>query len=98
MTLTIEFKTHPSQTEWSSMELDFDYFSSEWDDGTIYSTIMEYVFTNITSYDEDYEENCSVKDMDQYVYIVKSHFKDISFLESQSNYEDIMMEHDSFFD
>lgn len=98
MSFPIEFKTHPSQTEWSSMDLDFDYFSSDWDKDTIYSVIMEYVFTDISSDDEDYEENCSVKDMEKYVYIVQSHFKDISLLESESKYEALMMERGSFFD
>lgn len=90
MSLTIEYKTNPSQTEWSTMTIDFDCFSSIWDRDCIYSEIMEYVFTNVD--DEDYEENCSVKDMDKYIQIVQSHFNDDDSMD-----EDLMFERDLFF-
>lgn len=85
MSLTIEYKTNPSQTEWSTMTIDFDCFSSIWDRDSIYSEIMEYVFTNVD--DDDYEENCSVKDMDKYIQIVQSHFNDDDPMD-----EDLMFE------
>ena len=76
MSFTIEYKTNPAEKDWSTMNLKFDFFNKNWDEEQIFSEIMEYVYTDSrTDDDEDYEENFEVKDMKSYINKVNVHFK-----------------------
>lgn len=75
MSFTIEYKTNPSEKDWSKMTLEFSYFNKNLDDEQISMEIMEYVYTDPkTDDDEDYESNCYVKDMKSYINKVKVNF------------------------
>lgn len=91
MSFTIEYKTNPDEKDWSTMTLKFDFFHKNWDEDRIFSEIMEYVYTDPrTDDDEDYEENCEVKDMKSYINKVNVHFERQS-KEDKENEEEFRM-------
>ncbi len=72
----VEYKVNSTQENWETMCIFFKYFNSNWDEDRIWSEILEYLYTDeCFDDDEDYEENCIVKDMPSYVKKVQNHFK-----------------------
>lgn len=74
MSFNIEYKTSKEQSEWSVMSLKFSYFNSLWDEEQIAMEIMEYVYTEVPEDDEEYEENCAIKDKELYIKKIQNHF------------------------
>lgn len=74
MSFNIEYKTNKDQVEWSVMSLKFSYFNSLWDEEQLAMEIMEYVYTESPEDDEEYEENCSLKDKEIYIQKIQNHF------------------------
>lgn len=77
----VEYKVNSTQENWDTMCIYFKYFNDSWDEDRIWSEILEYIYTdNRFDDDEDYETNCTVKDMPTYVKKVKNYFKKEEYL------------------
>lgn len=85
MTFKIEYKTNKEQLNFKTMDLKFNWFSPQWDDEQILMEIMEYVYTNVPSGTQDYDLNCSLKNMQSYINTVKKHFKKEEQLDKEYN-------------
>jgi hypothetical protein len=72
----VEYKVNSNQKNWDTMCISFQYFNSNWDEDRIWTEILEYLYTdNRFDDDDDYETNCIVKDMPNYVNKVKNYLK-----------------------
>lgn len=85
MSFKIEYKINQQQLSFDTMELQFEWFQPHWDEEQILMEIMEYVYTNIPSGTQDYDLNCSLKNMQYYINTVKKHFKKEEQLDKEYN-------------